>query len=562
MRRPNEMTKGDIQLPRQFLNKFPDLSYKKAVKLHTKYLNIVRKYLFRSLPYIQGDITNFPMKEAFDLSGEFQYKNQRYYVWKEFYPLQPFFFLHKLGNNLSNMLSEVRIKDQKLIDLLIDTADINELVKTFYSKYDNSERFNVTIDYDSLVAYISRTQHLLSTIDTSTNYYNKLLANYRTAKFFKIISEHFYNTYNEYVIPHVISDKKDYGRTYYKGINLQNCSKEVREAAFGDHISYDLNAAAYAVKLILAKDIIEEYDQNFNGLFTYTKEYLDHKSEIRNELANVLHQHMPNYPNPMKLVKEAMNAIGFGAKMHEGSWEYEGLKHYSALHYIIYNKNARIAFSNHNFIVNFLKEQDLMTKIIYEYYSRNENFVDRVKNIPNIYAKNGKLSKSKVLAYLYQQMETLIMDSITENITPKLRIHDGFIMTKPLSNDALLDIKYKLKQISPYLTLSTETYSGWISQNVLDIENEHKQFIEEEELIANNGVMPIKFVKQNNKTFVQTDYNCYDGYDDGKRYDQYDSNNDESVQDMTPTERQEHYRIVGYNINNLPEKINKLIRNK
>lgn len=553
------MNKNDIQLPKKFLQKFPELKYEKAIKLHNKYLNTIRKFLFRALPHIQGDIIAFPLKQAFDIAGEFQYKNERYYVWKEFYPLQLLFVKHKEPNRWQGLMSEVRIKDQKLIDLLIDTADCDQLVKTFYDKFDNSERVNITIDYDSLVAYISRTEHLLSNVDTTSVLYNKLLQNLRTAKFFKIISEHFYDTYGEYVIPHVISEKKHYGRTYYKGINLQNCSKEVRIAALGDHVSYDLNAAAYAIKLILAKDIFEKYGNDFTGCFTYTKEYLDHKSEIRNILADVIHQHMPNYPKPLKLVKEAMNAIGFGAKIHEGSWEYDGIKRYNALHYIIYNEKARKAFAKHEFVANFLKEQNLLGNIIYEYYSRDVDFVNKVKDIPDIYANNGKLSKSKVLAYLYQQMETLIMDSITENIIPKLRIHDSFITGKKLSSENIKDIKLSLNDISPYLSLSIEEHNGWTHQNVLEFEMEHKQYIMQEELRANNGALPIKFVKQQNKVFVQTDNTYYDGYDEGRRYENYDIERDDMIQNMTPAERMEHYRIVGYNPNKLPDFVSKLL---
>lgn len=553
------MRMSDIQLPKQFIDKFPDMKLEKAKKLHNKYLNTCRKFLSKAIPHIQGDILNFPLKQAGDICGDVIYKGTRYYVWQEFFTIQPFFYVIREGNNFHGMISEVKILDQKLIDLLIDTADTNMLVETYYSKYDTSERVNIPIDYDSLCAYISRTDHLLQNISNKDPRYGKILQNFRTAKFFKIISEYFYDQFGDYVLPHIKSDKISYGRTYYKGINLQNCSKEVRVAALGDHISYDINAAAYAIKLVLVKDIYDEFGHDFTGSFTYTKEYLDHKSEIRNELANVIHQYMPNHPNPLKLVKEAITAIGFGAKLHEGSWELDGIKRYSSLHYIIYNRKARIAFAKHKFIVNFLKEQEQLGNIIYEYYSRNTNFVDKVKNIPDIYTHSGKLNKSKVLAYLYQHMETMVMDIIVKDIIPRLRIHDSFIVDKPLTSEILKDIKFQLSQLSPYLSISNEEHVGWISQNVLDMELQHKQFIEQEELLANNGVLPIKFVRKQDKIFVQNDFTYYDGYDDGRQYDQYDRDKDDMVKDMTYQERMEHYRIIGYKKNTYPDYINKLL---
>ena len=552
------MNEYDIHLPKAFMAKFPCLSEKKALVYHNKYLNTCRHFLFKALPHIQGDILSFPYEQAFNICGSFQLNNTKYYIWKEFYELQPFFYKLKEGTPWYG-ISKVKIYDQKYIDLLIDTADTDMLVSAYYSKYETNERFNVVIDYDSLTAYLSRTDQLLKTIDESDNRYGKVLQNYRTAKFFKLISEHFYDSYGEYVIPHIKSDNSRYGRTYYKGINLQNCSKEVRVAALGDHVSYDLDAAAYAIKLMLAKDIYDEFGYDFYGSFTYTKEYLDHKSKIRDELASIIYKHMPNYPQPLKLVKEAMNAIGFGAKMHEGSWEYDGIRRYSALRYIIYNENARLAFAKHTFVKNFLKEQEKLGKIIYEYYSRTPSFVEKVKDIPDIYANNGKLNKSKVLAYLYQHMETKVMDIATENIVPKLRIHDSFIMSDNINSETLKDIKCSLQQISPYLTLNVESHRGWISQNVLDMEQEHKNFIEQEELLANNGSMPIKYIKKPSKVFVQSDRTYYDGYDDGKQYDEYDPERDEIVMDMNKEELQEHYRIIGYNKNKLPDFINKLM---
>lgn len=554
------MRMNDIQLPNQFLHKFPDMKQEKAIKLHNKYLNVCRRFLCKILPHIQGNECNFPLKQAQDICGDFIYKGNRYYTWHEFFSLQPFFYVSVPGRKWTGVVSLVKLYDQKYIDLLIDTADTNLLVETYYSKYDINERINVPIDYDSLCAYISRTDHLLKNINNMDPRYGKVLQNFRTAKFFKIITEHFYDQYLEYVIPHVKREDSHFGRTYYKGINLQNCSKEVRQAVLGDHVSYDLNAAAYAIKLILAKDIFDEFGYDFNGSFTYTKEYLDHKSQIREELASVIYRHMPKYPNPLKLVKEAMNAIGFGAKMHEGSWEDDNGKRYSALHYIIYNKTARIAFTKHNFVVNFLKEQDQLGKIIYEYYSRNIDFIKKVKDIPNIYCNNGKLNKSKVLAYLYQHMETMVMDVIVKDIVPKFQIHDSFIVDKPLHTEKLKDIKFELSQLSPYLTLSSETHIGWVSQNVLDMEREHKKFIEQEELLANKGKLPIKFTKKQDKLFIQNDYTYYDSYDDGTQYDTYDPNRDNMVNDMTLLERKEHYRIIGQQENQLPIHINKLLR--
>jgi hypothetical protein len=564
-RRPSKMNRKDIPVPNQFIKKFPDLKPEKVKKLHNKYLNSIRQHLFPILPHIDTDTCNFALKRVQDICGDFYYKNVRYYVWHEFFNVQPFFYIIKKGSNITGMTSTIKITNQKYIDLLIDTADVENLVKSFYNKFDTNERTIIPIDYDSLCSYISRTQFKLEKTSTDSALYNKLLQNLRTAKFFKLISEYFISEYGDYVIPHVKSNKTDYGRTYYKGINLQNCASEVRNAILGEHTVYDLNAAVYAVKLLLAENIYKEYGYDFTGQFTYTKEYIDHKTQIRNELATVLSQHMPNYPNPLKLVKEAMTAIGFGAKVHEGVWQENGSTQYSALHNIIYNKTARQQFVKHSFVKNFLIEQDMLSKIIYAYYSKDIDFCKKVKNIENMH-NNGKLVKSKVLSYLYQQCETKIMDIATESIVPILRIHDSFIMNKSLNAEELIEIKFKLQQISKYLTLSHESHTPWIHQDILEQELLHKQRIVQETLDARNynpkhSMIDNSITIPNKHKIIitkQNDNTCYDSFDDGSQHEEYDNNNDSVLPLLNYNQRIEHYRIMG--IQQLPTNIEKLMR--
>ena len=70
--------------------------------------------------------------------------------------------------------------------------------------------------------------------------------------------------------------------------------------------------------------------------------------------------------------------------------------------------------------------------------------------------------------------------------------------------------------------------------------------------------MPVKLYKKPEKVFIQNDYTYYDGYDDGTQYEEYDINRD-NTQNMTLLERNEHYRIIGYKPNKLPEFVNKLL---
>lgn len=502
-----------LRIPQEFIDKFPALDIDKANKLYNRYLKSIRRPLIKLLPFCKEDTIEFPVRKAFDDAGEFQYKNKRYYVYKEFYPLQPFFKIIEKGNNYNQHNSRVSM-NQNMIDLLIDTGEVNELVNEFYGSCDIDNLFPVKIDIKSLQGFIDHTEFEL----TNTNnekYEDKLRRNLRCAKYIKIISTFFKEAYGDYVLPHIPSPS-EYGRVYYKGINLQNVSKEVRAAAIGDHHVYDLNAAVYAIKLYLALDLLKDQNIDTTGKFTYTKEYLDQKSQIREKLAT----HIRAYPDALKLIKETMTAIGFGARIGGQAWQENGKFVNPAINDIIKNMEDRKRFMNDPWVVNFVKEQHKMTKFIVDEYLKMPEFIKKIENVKDIKNNNGKFRRTQVMSYLFQQSETMIMNIIKSQTDYLVMIHDAIITEQPFSNQSLLDMKTTLKDVCPYFTISHEFVKGWQSYDLMVEEVLHENRIQQEENLARiNGydtsrLRPIryKYIETNNDSKV------YDGYDDGSRH--------------------------------------------
>jgi hypothetical protein len=542
-----------FQFPKEFLVKFPDMPKERADKHFKTYLQMMRNEILRQLPFIKDDEIKINLNRLW--AYQFKYKNKIFYIWREFSDLLPFAYIHNKGSNIKNHISIGKILNQHYIDLLIDTADTEELVNMYYGSTPSlTDMVCIPINMKSLCGYIDATEHKLNNSYTNENHQNKMLANLRSAKYIKIISKHYYDTYGDYVLPHIKSTSI-YGRTYYKGLNLQNISKEVRAAVLGTHYQYDLYAAIFAIKLYFAQQILKAQGKNVYAEYGYTTEYLDNKDMIRKRLGKLIHA----YPDGTKLVKEAITAIGFGARLSGGAW-LEGL-HWqtSSIKDIIKNKDDFKRFANDHWLKGFHREQKELTNLIVEYHMQHKEFVEKINNLPDVLSVNGNYNKQKIMSYIFQHAETMIIDSITENVNPIIRIHDAFLVKNKIPTEQLLDIKTTLNSSCEFFKLEMTEIQGWNSFDAILFEQEHEEFILKEELLANNGIMPIKFMKQNKKVFMQTDNTYYDGYDDGRHYDSYDPERDDMIEQMTYDERIEHYRIVGYYPNKLPEYINKLL---
>lgn len=544
-----------FRLPKSFTDKFPDMPIERAEKHYNKYLEIMREQLLRQLPYIDDDKVNINLDKLW--SYRFKYNNEYYYIWQEFNQIQPFVYIVDKGSNIKNHISIGKILDQKLIDLLIDTADTLELVKMYYGDISLNDMVMIPIDMKSTRGYINATEYKLQSIDTNNNYYNKVLANLRSAKYIKLISEYFYPKYGSYVLPHIPSVSL-YGRTYYKGINLQNISKEVRAAVLGTHYQYDIYAAIFAIKLFHAQEILNKENKSVWREFSYTTEYLENKDLIRSRLGKLI----THYPDGKKLAKEAITAIGFGARLSGGAW-LEGLKwQTSSIKDIIKNRDDFKAFVSDTWLQNFHREQKQLTKLIVDDTLQNIQFVEKINTLPDIKSINGNYNKQKIMSYIFQHTETKLMDAITSYTNPIIRIHDAFLTKDKINNNTLIDIKTMLNQTCEFFKIEATEIQGWNSFDAITEEIRHKEFIKSEELKANNGIMPVTYKKSLEQINNHDDYECYDGYDTGSRHEEYDPDYDQCVSNMTELERLEHYRIIGYNPNQLPSHIQKLLKIK
>lgn len=459
------------EVPKGFAEKFPNLSVEKQYKHFEKYLSVMRKTLLKRLPFMNDGYTHVSLKKLLDTCGEFNYEKKRYYIYNEFKELHAFFYVVDKGSNLKysknkfEKSSKVKLMNYKYIDMLIETGDVNELVTMFYGDL-NDEKLNelviVDVDINSLNNFIGHCLVNLNDMTKNEQYRDKIRKNYYQAKYVKMISEFFSSVYDKYCLP-MIPEKSEYGRVYYKGINIQNMGEEVRRAVIGEYHQYDLSAAVYAIKLMLAKDVLTEQGIDHIGQFTYTKDYLDRKKSIRDELVkSCMLDTKTSYKEKAKYVKQALTAIGFGAKLTGNSWLVDNEWQNSAINEIIKSKNDRERFITNDFVMNFIKEQREMTKLIVDYHLKDEEFYNKITSIKSMYNNNGKIRKNQVMVYMFQHIETMIMDKVRELAgTTVYMIHDAMISKEKITNDNLLNIKKLLSEFDSELKIEYEHKTHW-----------------------------------------------------------------------------------------------------
>lgn len=221
------------------------------------------------------------------------------------------------------------------------------------------------------------------------------------------------------------------GRVYYGGINLQNCPSVVRHAALGDHHSYDLRSSVYAWQLYMLRIIqdLGKYDTPAGTICT--RELINDKHTVRSRLVETLVDTSGSQEHKLNIIKQALTAIGFGARKSNAYYENDVLQT-KGLAGVIYDKGSREAFCNHPWVVEFIAEQDNIGKQICDAVLEE---VPAYRTDP-VVANNGKLSRKRLLAFLYQQAESKMIKHVMkhcEDAEILLWVHDGFCTRRAIN---------------------------------------------------------------------------------------------------------------------------------
>jgi hypothetical protein len=390
------------------------------------------------------------------------------------------------------------------IEILLAGQDPAEVFKAYYGNQDSNVDIDLCpIDQRSLANYILANKAIQKRTTT-------LDENLKSAKTILLISQ---APQCFGFLPQVVSES-DFGRRYYKGINLQTAPKIVRQAALGECHQYDIEASVFTWKLDFVKS---QYEIKLPA----TLDYLEYKNHHRTRLAEMIFGSKgKGYVN---YIKQAITAIGFGARKTNAVWMGENGKWCkTALREIIKSPTLLDQFLNDAWVKEFLEEQEEMNKLIWN----DIKDLAMIKNDPNLRNLNNQISKSKAIAKAYQTTERFLLNELIKTAKRNevlLICHDGFY-TK--TKCKIVELKECLKTVFPSGQLDYEFHTAYQFID-LSIQEQHQQWIEQEEAAAREE-NPQEYKRGHNE-FDKLKHRYASGYrDEGKDY--YDgSQNQEDI---------------------------------
>ena len=286
-----------------------------------------------------------------------------------------------------------------------------------------------------------------------------------------------------------------FGRTYYEGTSVQNVNKELRRAMLGNCWEYDIRSSVVAWKMGYARGYLAAsgLDQDLKKSFPSTLLYLEHKADFMATVSHYVFLESSPVPKDLrpKLLKRAFTAISFGARQTAKGWlDASGNWTNPALVDILQNSEDRTRFLSDVTVKQFIKEQNALDDYLYDLFKkfRPDLLLERY-----LQTENGRPSKAKVLAYLYQHGETQVMDIVRQaaqakGLAPIANVHDAIFFKRRLGAEFKNAIEWQMREQTgnPYWHLTPKRIERYTPRS-LNAERElgeHKKRIAQEELLA------------------------------------------------------------------------------
>ncbi len=264
--------------------------------------------------------------------------------------------------------------------------------------------------------------------------------------------------------------KSDFGRNYYKNLSVQNVSKRVREAFLGDSWEYDCKSCSASWKMAFAQewyDSKKRHRKSFEDSVCGLKLYLEYKSEFFNEVIErtYLAEFPYSHEHKTATIKEAMTAVGFGAKLTMGSWKIDGDTKSSSLLQVFDDNTALLSrFIDCNIVRQYNDEQSILNKYIVEKFSSDKVWLAELEaSRLNKNRKSYKLNQK--ISWLFQHAETEMMNIVRDELlklgkTVLANVHDAIVVRERLTPKELLAIEKTVRQVTSvnYFALGETEY--------------------------------------------------------------------------------------------------------
>jgi hypothetical protein len=241
--------------------------------------------------------------------------------------------------------------------------------------------------------------------------------------------------------------------------------------------------------------------QQFTDAFKTCLTYLADKKKFRKTVRQSTFGNSTDITEDMQLdvIKQALTAISFGARKTTQGWiDQSGKAFNPAIVKIIADETARLNFYACPKAAAYMDENKRMDEIITQFAKENEPVL---LTDTELQTASGRISKSKLMSYLYQQSESIAMDIVRREVvavykTILANVHDAiYIDTKLHSTDKKrIELIMRRETGLQFWHLDEEKISGYkgISEEVRKDELAHKAFMQQQEQLA-KGFVPKNF---------------------------------------------------------------------
>jgi hypothetical protein len=249
-------------------------------------------------------------------------------------------------------------------------------------------------------------------------------------------------------------DKKAFGRTYYEGVSVISVSKALRIAFLGDSWEYDCKSCSTAWKMSFADEwhkTKKKRQLSVRQRFSAMTLYLEDKDEFFRQVINHVFIN-PSQADHKAIVKEAMTALGFGAKLSLGKWKgTSGEERQSSLYEVFQkDRDNLMRFVNCDLVIKFNEEQQTLNKYIVGKFAGDAQWQKDMDAERQRKKLSAPFSQAQKIVWLFQHAETLMMDIVRAelkklNKTVLANVHDAIVIRERLSPSELSSIEHLVK---------------------------------------------------------------------------------------------------------------------
>lgn len=248
-------------------------------------------------------------------------------------------------------------------------------------------------------------------------------------------------------------DKKAFGRTYYEGVSVVSVKKELRMAMLGSSWEYDAKSCSIAWKMSFANQWHahkKTRQKTVEEFFPVTTLYLEDKEAFFNYVIQKVFPAVSTQ-DYKPIIKEAMNAIGFGAKLSMGTWHTdEGWEKRSSLFKVFdSDTHALKRFIECDLVLLINKEQQTLNKFIVAKFSGDAVWQAEMA-AEQKRKKVKQFSAAQKIVWLYQHAETIMMDMVRAEVkksgnTVLANVHDAVVVRNQIPALLLVKIERKVQ---------------------------------------------------------------------------------------------------------------------